>query len=319
MHYLDDYILFAPTHELCQRYSKLFIQICDFLHIPLAPHKITKPATDTTFLGITIDTVLAQARLPLPKIRQYAADIKYLNTLPELTVKGIQSILGKLNFATAVVPGRVFLRRIIELLPKSSTWKGPIKISSEARLDFNMWVLFLESYNGVTFFRMLKQLDSRSLNFQADASKMGFGATYGTSWVQAKYPPSWQKLNIAVLEFFPIFVLVSLFADKIQNSVVIFHSDNEAVCYIIRRLTSKDCFIQYFLRKLLMLLIRYNVDLRAQHVPGIKNTLCDAISRFQVTPALLTAHNMDPGPTTVPDELLPDNFDVSDIASSTTV
>ena len=181
-------------------------------------------------------------------------------------------------------------------------------LTEDAKLDLAMWDTFLRSYNGITFFRALNLIDNRVINLQADACKRGYGATYGTKWIQAKYPTAWQQFNIAILEFFPIIVLMEMFGHKFKNSVVLFHSDNEAVCNIIKHLTSKDKIIQIFLRKLLLKLLKLNVDLRSRHVPGKQNVLCDRISRFQVTPELLQSHKMDDSPTEIPAHLQPESF-----------
>ena len=146
------------------------------------------------------------------------------------------------------------------------------------------------------------------INLGADASKRGFGATFRQRWIQAKYPDSWSHFHITVLEFFPIYILIAIYGEHLQNAVVIFHTDNMAVKCIINKCSSSDSTVMFFLRKLILLLIRHNIDLRAVHVPGKKNVLCDAISRFQVTPQLLEQHNMLLQPDEIPTQLHPDAF-----------
>ena len=64
VHYLDDFIFIAPTYDLCLEYQNMFIKICDQLGVPLSPHKVTKPAQNTTFLGILLDSENHLAKLP---------------------------------------------------------------------------------------------------------------------------------------------------------------------------------------------------------------------------------------------------------------
>ena len=68
-----------------------------------------------------------------------------------------------------------------------------------------------------------------------------------------------------------------MYGHLFTDSIVHFYCDNEAVCYIVNKLTCKKKIIMFFVRKLVLLLIRLNIDLRATHVPGEKNFLCDAI------------------------------------------
>ena len=74
---------------------------------------------------------------------------------------------------------------------------------------------------------------------QSDASKLAFGATFKNHWLQCAYPPDWQLLDITVLELYPIYVLLSMFGEDLNDRTVLFHCDNMAVCYIIIKLTSK--------------------------------------------------------------------------------
>ena len=79
---------------------------------------------------------------------------------------------------------------------------------------------------------------STSANMCSDASKSGFGATYGRSWIQSTWPSNWVAHDITVLELYPIFLLISLHALKIQNSHIIFHCDNMAVVEILNKQSS---------------------------------------------------------------------------------
>ena len=76
LHYLDDFIFFASTYDLCKRYQDLFVDLCKFLGVPLAPHKVTDPATSTVYLGVLLDSVSQCARLPRDKVLSYSEDIQ---------------------------------------------------------------------------------------------------------------------------------------------------------------------------------------------------------------------------------------------------
>ena len=315
VHYLDDFLLIADSEELCLRYQKLFITICNALGVPLAPHKISKPSHATIFLGIKLDSIAQCASLPKEKISQYKIDIYAIRNRKFLTVKMLQSIIGKLSFAASVVPGRPFIRRLINLLPKSLNTRF-IYLNKAAKRDLEMWLSFLDNYNGITFFRSLNIIQGSAYNLYSDASKKGFGATSGPQWIQAAYPAEWGELHISILEFYPILVLIHMFGKYYANSVVIFHCDNEGVCFILNNCTTKDPIILYFLRQLILLLIEHNIDLRTVHIPGKTNILSDRISRFQVTDGLLREYNMNLMQTPIPKQLLPSHSILKKIETS---
>ena len=68
-HYLDDYIILgSPGTSQCQGSLDIVVRECRTLGIPLAAHKQEGPATCITFLGILVDTVASQLRLPPEKL-----------------------------------------------------------------------------------------------------------------------------------------------------------------------------------------------------------------------------------------------------------
>ena len=282
----------------------MFIKICDQLGVPLSPHKVTKPAQNTTFLGILLDSENHIAKLPEDKLNKYKLDIIEFSKKRRFTKKKLQSIIGKLSFAASVVPARAFIRGLIELLKKKNKKRGTT-LSKMAKKDLDTWITFLNKYNGCTFFRCTNTLTNTYHNLHADACKLGFGGTYQNSWIQAPYSKKWQKCHITVLELFPILVLIAIFGKNFKNSTIIFYTDNMAVKHILTKLTSKDSTIMLLVRKLVLLLTELNIDLRSRHIKGTKNILSDRISRFQTTDALLTEHNMKLLPETIPDEWMP--------------
>ena len=96
-----------------------------------------------------------------------------------------------------------------------------------------------------------------------------------------------------------------MFGGELRDSVVHFFTDNMAVKCIINSCTSKDPIIMHFLRKLILLLIQYNIDLRASHVKGVKNVICDAISRFQVSEDFLLKNGLQLTSSDIPEVLTP--------------
>ena len=63
-------------------------------------------------------------------------------------------------------------------------------------------------------------------------------------------------------------------------------------------------------RPLVLTLIGFNLNLKLENIPGLKNGLSDVISRFQLTPRLLVQHPMHPTSTPIPSHLLPHNSEI---------
>ena len=151
-------------------------------------------------------------------------------------------------------------------------------------------------------------MNSSELHLYTDSSKSGYGGTYKKQYIMGIFPKSWQELDITFLEMYPLFLLLNIFANSLTNSSIVFHSDNMAVVHVINQQTSKAKPLMKLLRPMILLMLQHNISFRAEHIPGLKNNLCDSLSRQQVTPSLLQQHGMYLNPTPVPQHLRPHNL-----------
>lgn len=70
LHLLDDFLLVASSSQLCKKQLDLFLSLCSYLGIPMAPEKTCGLATTMSFAGIELDSILLEARLPLEKVEK---------------------------------------------------------------------------------------------------------------------------------------------------------------------------------------------------------------------------------------------------------
>ena len=309
---LDDFLFIAKTREECARALKSFLDVCKLLNIPINWEKTSKhPGFVIIFVGIELDTIKMVARLPQEKLDKYSQLVQDTLLLDYIRVRQLKSVIGSLQFATTVVrPGKPFLRRLIDCTIGKSLAHF-VSLTSEDKLDLVMWKDFLSQYNGVTVIRQTPIINSTSINLFTDASKIGYGGTFGTFWVQGTWPNlQWAERNIAVLELWPIYVLIAMFGNKMANNRVLFRCDNIAIVQVINKQTAKYTEIMTILRPLILCLLKHNIRFRAEHIPGVQNKLSDAISRFQVTPALLKHYGMQSTSTPIPAHLQPSSFNL---------
>ncbi|CAC5356336.1 unnamed protein product [Mytilus coruscus] len=140
-------------------------------------------------------------------------------------------------------------------------------------------------------------LTSDQLHLFTDASgTYGYGALFGSQWFLGKWDTKWQKQNIAFLELYPIVLAVEIWGHRFENQCIYFHTDNIALVSVINKQTSKDAFIMFLIRRLVLHCLRNNVNFKAKHIYGSKNVLADALSRQQVQ----KFHRLAPWADTVP-------------------
>ena len=113
LHLLDDFLIISPTEDLCRKQLDLFLLLCSYLGIPMAPEKTVGPSQIISFAGIELDSILMEARLAQEKLDKCQALISAFLKRRKVSLQEIQALTGLLNFACSVViPGRAFLRRV---------------------------------------------------------------------------------------------------------------------------------------------------------------------------------------------------------------
>lgn len=138
--------------------------------------KLEGPAQVLTYLGIESDTVSSIIRLPEDKLKQTKTlTAQWLNRKKMHQISSTFTNRDALSFACKVVkPGRMFLRRLIDLSTTVSSLHHHIDISSSLCEDLKMWHHFLETWNGSSYIP-LPPISYDSLNLYTDASFKGLG------------------------------------------------------------------------------------------------------------------------------------------------
>ena len=132
--YQDDYFIAHPTLYGCQNTLNNLIELLHNLGFIINWKKVYPPSQQLVFLGVEIDSIKLQVRLPDQKVQQLKSEvIKWQCPSKSFTKRQLQHIIGKLSWAAKVIrTSRPFLRSLINL---STTLKKPwhrIRLSTEA-------------------------------------------------------------------------------------------------------------------------------------------------------------------------------------------
>ena len=103
--------------------------------VPIAPEKTFDPQTVLIFAGIELDTNTMVARLPNDKITKTKTFLSDFLCC-KVSSKETQSLIGFLNFeCSVVVPGRVCLRRLIDLTEGVKLPHYRIRLTKSVKAD----------------------------------------------------------------------------------------------------------------------------------------------------------------------------------------
>ena len=283
MHYLDDFLfLGAPKSEEGAQALATALEVLARMGVPVATHKTEGPATCITFLGILIDTLAFQLRLPPEKISRLRDLLSSWYTKRSCTRKELESFLGHLSHAASVVPaGRAFLRELFGLLHKARQPHHFVRITSGARADICWWKCFLQAWSGRSFF----PLPEAEFHVYSDASgSWGCGAFIReVGWFQVPWPPLWEHVDISAKELVPVVLAAALWGHLWSGKHIAFHSDNMSVVSVLTSRSARSPPMVHLLRCFLFYAAYYGFHYSAKHVPGEHNTTADALSRNLVS------------------------------------
>ena len=137
LHILDDFLFIADSQDKCHTDLTNFPSICECLSVPIAQEKTVGPDSTLPFAGITLESVLPEARLPVDKLHKCRMLLRTFYKRRKVTLRELQSLLGLLNFTCSVIVlGCAFLRRVIDLTKGARRPYHHIHLSKEAKSEY---------------------------------------------------------------------------------------------------------------------------------------------------------------------------------------
>ncbi|CAG2213355.1 unnamed protein product [Mytilus edulis] len=237
-HLLDDFVFVSKTcSKGCDYALHFFLKLCKTIGVPIKHEKTRFPTTVLTIYGIEIDSNEMIARLPSDKIEKIYDMLVSVKRRRSVTLRDLQSLIGLLNFACSVIiPGRAFLRRLINLTLGHTNPQFRITLNAEARADLRAWFEFIEHFNGKLCFLFDNWVSSDTLRLYSDAAGVhgGFAAVFGNDWFTGSWPPEIEPEHITVKELFPIVLAVEIWGKCLENqsatdcSMVVSKTDNSS-------------------------------------------------------------------------------------------
>ena len=304
-HYLDDFVIAGPPHSpQCADSLAILDTECAFLNLPMAAHKREGPSTCLTILGIIIDTIAGQLRLPQEKLQRLQSLLHQWRFKKACTRKELESLIGLLNHACKVVrSGRSFLRRMLDLLHSVPPSQTHIRLNLEFRSDLAWWNTFLTHWNGISFLPPPAHLPTLELTTDASGS-WGCSAWHGFSWFQLQWDSRSFDLSIAEKELIPIVLACASWGSTWESRQVLCHCDNQVVVAALRSRSSKSKGIMHLLRCLVFVEARQRCYLNPVYIDTKSNHLADDLSRNRLSLFFSKVPHADPNPTPVSQPLL---------------
>lgn len=303
IHYLDDFLIAGRTYAECKQALQRMLEVCKQLGFPIAVNKVEGPTNIITFLGILLDTVKMEMRLPPEKLEALLLLLSQWQTKRrKATKRELLSLIGKLSYAAKVIPaGRIFLRRLIDLSTSARKLHHRISLTASARADIKWWQDFLPGWNGVGLMLQPDWVHGCDLNLHTDASgTLGFGAYFNKAWISGPWSEEQLKRSIQWKELFAIVAAAATWGYLWQTKKIVVYCDNQAIVYTWQAKSPRNTAITQLCRTLFFLAAKNNFNICLKHLPGVTNQIADALSRQQVNRFKQLAPDAERIPTNIP-------------------
>ena len=302
--YLDDFLtLGKPGSNECQLNLTSMLATCNSTGLPVEVDKCQGPVSCILFLGMELDSVALEIRLPGDKLANLKSLLHSWRGRKACRKRELLSLIGSLSHACkAVRSGRAFLRRLIDLSTTASHLDHFIRLNQEARSDIEWWHTFASSWNGVAMMKVVSRVAPKAWITSDASGSWGCGAFSGQSWFQLKWVEQVQGHSITVKELIPIVVATAVWGPTWRGSSVQVLCDNAAVVAILNQNSSRDKEVMHLIRCLAFITAKFQFLLSASHIPGVENTAADALSRnnLDVFHSIYPQANSAPAPIPAP-------------------
>lgn len=277
--FLDDFLLICETQTECLAAMQTLLKLLRELGFAINYSKLVTPTQRLTFLGVELDTVQMNLKLPKDKLHDLRESLLNMYGKPKTTRRDLQRLAGKLNWATQCIYGGVFyLRRLHDVI---ATLRSPwhrTRITRAMRADMEWWLTYLESFNG-----NVPMIDPRPLTpIYTDACLTSAGAVFGSDFVY--YPwkgwPEATSCPINAKETLAFEIALTSWAHKLKDRKILIHCDNQCAVATINKGSSRNPVVMASLRRIFWLSVKFNFKIIAKYYSACENKIADAVSRF---------------------------------------
>ena len=279
-----------------------YLLLCKELSIAVSfkPGKTEPPSSRMIYLGIVCDCQQGIVYLDEDRVRDLQERIANVKISETLTVVELQSLTGILVFCSVVIRlGRLHYHALIDAVTKLGPHprpSAPVKIKPAIVSNLEMWQQLLQALN----FRSARALiDTPRVPGECatDASLTGYGWCGMGVFIFDKWPEDWdgrlgrelpsdppevagmRRIYICECELWCVLFIVRALAPRCPNHILRIRVDNEPVCMMINKFSTRSAACLPILQELCWLCAIYAVELEVVWIDTKSNVFPDLLSR----------------------------------------
>ena len=276
---LDDFFVCGPDFLSCKAtFEALILKLRD-LGFQINWKKVVDPCQQLVFLSIQINTMTGRLTLKPEKMSELCGLLHTFRQWKRASRSQLESLAGKLCWASHVVPwGRTHLRSIYVLISslKSPTHKCRL---GDLQTDLTWWHYWLN--NGENWRHIWPPTTALNVftNACTDGGR-GFccGNLLYVHW--AHDVPRLTPHHINTKELVTVVMAAQAWSHVWANHHVGVFTDNRVTEAAVNNGTARNSACLHLLKHLAGLALQFNFNISAVYIPGVDNTIADTISRL---------------------------------------
>ena len=225
---IDDILVLAESTELAKSHVEALVYLFQCLGFRINQKKsVLEPAQTMEFLGLTVDTVTMELRLPLEKMKKIRAESRAMARAEQVSARALARLVGKMNATSQVIPpAPLFFCHLQMALSDTlnrnlQSYEAQVPMSQNCKEKLMWWDNHMAKWNGKSL--LSKEVD---MTIDSDASLIGWGAVClnqrtGGPWSQAEC-----KMHINCLELLAATLAVHTFLKSKTRMSVLLRLDN---------------------------------------------------------------------------------------------
>lgn len=298
MAYLDDIIILSSSYQESVRNTKLVRDTLERRGWVINLEKSSlHPSHTLEYLGFLLDTAKMKIFTPLEKRKRYRSAaqrmLKKLEKSDAVRLRTFSSVVGKLQSLSPAVPFcRLHLQALVHTVrervrgnPRElGLWDTYIVPPQEARGELAWWVDWLKGWNGNSILIPVTKVDLFS-----DASDTGFGGCISQRLVRGaptlvqgfwEGPERESSINQRELLAAERVVKALLHWHRVADGAVRLFTDSIVTYTYLNNMGGRYLHLREVASRTLRFCETRGVRLVVEHLPGVQNTVADALSRW---------------------------------------
>ena len=297
MVYLDDFLILASSYDQAVQHTAVVMELLEKLGWIINKEKSSLiPATRMEFLGFLLDTVKMLLMVPVEKRKRFRNSckrmVKLVQTGRSVSLRAMAALVGKLQSIAPAVPFawlhlqemvHMVRKRTEEVPPLQVRWDELLQVPNKVVNEILWWIMFMRGWNGNSIIPTEATADLFS-----DASDHGYGGHLimkgkrHSKVVQGHWNAEEQLLSTNARELLAAERVVSAYLRwaKLKDCVIRLLTDNIVTMVYVNKMGGRFPHLQAIVARMLGQCESSRVTVVAEHLPGVKNKLADALSRM---------------------------------------